>query len=108
MNDDIIWVEDTIPNIDISYYMSFERLKKAVEEVQELIDDGEWKDVYLDDEYDSSLCLRGKRPETEQEKTRRLKAEQKAIIAAEKAKKTREQNERKEYERLKKKFEDKK
>ena len=91
MSDDIKWIEDTIPDIDISHYMSFESLKKTVETVQELIDDGEWKDVYLHDDYGSYLCLSGKRPETEQEKARRLKQEKKAVIAAEKAKKTKEE-----------------
>lgn len=109
MSEDIVWVDGYIPGEEIETYISFDLIYDTVMRVQALIDNGEWKDVYLDREHyydDSSSPLKfcGKRRETDRERTERLNQIQKNLLAAKKAEKTKELNERKEYERLKKKF----
>lgn len=110
MSEDIVWVDGCIPNEEIDTYSDFKRVYDAIMRVQALIDVGEWKEVYVDVDnyYDgtpSGLKFRGKRPETDKERVERIKQLEKNLAAAKKAEKTKELNERKEYERLKKKFE---
>jgi len=110
MSDDIIWVDGFIPDEEIDMYSNFNNVYDAVIRVKDLIDSGEWKEVYVDVDnyYDgtpSGLKFRGKRRETDKERAERIKQLEKNLAAAKKAEKTKELNERKEYERLKKKFE---
>lgn len=64
-----------------------------------------WRDGYSSD--DIEWCIRGDRFETDVEYEKRLKIEKRVAEQRKKDKLSREQNERKEYERLKKKFENK-
>lgn len=114
MSDDIVWVRSALPNeLRIDNSVTFGTLQTIVEEVKQLIEEGKWRHVTVERPWEYSsyadyLEFRGERPETELETTLRIANMKKAVVAAEKAKKTREENERKEYLRLKKKFEGKK
>lgn len=113
MSNDILWIHDDIPDLNIDSGDSLETLISTVEQVSNLVKQGNWKDVSLerdesvDPEY-AVFYFTGMRPETEQERKTRLKVaeDMKARKAADKI--VQEQRERKEYERLKKKFEGKK
>lgn len=111
MSEEVLWIHDDIPDLNIDSGDSLETLISTVEQVSNLVKQGNWKDVSLerdesvDPEY-AVFYFRGMRPETKQERKTRLK-----IVEAMKARKAadkiaQEQRERKEYERLKKKFGD--
>lgn len=113
MSDDIVWVNDYIPNMNIDDGDALESLISTIEHVSNLVKEGKWRDVTLERDESvepqyASIFFQGLRPETERERETRLKvAEQmKERRAADKIAK--EQRQRKEYERLKKKFEGKK
>ena len=94
------------------YIISFTKLAKLVEKAQKAEEKGEWKNFTIDywyDEHDGSddLAIVGERKETEKEMKARLKQEK--LDAQEEARyaKERENDERKLYEQLKKKYEGK-
>lgn len=100
------WVGECFDSINEG--ITLEDLLQKLLKIKELQDKGEAKNVYLqvygEDSY-PTLQMVGERPETDKEQYQRLKKEKAERERLKKRKQELEENERKQYERLKKKFE---
>lgn len=98
--------------VGISNGELFESILEKLLKLKELQDKGEARNIYLmfDGEY-ADIQMVGERPETEKERSKRLKTEERLRQATKKSqerrKKSKEFQERQQYERLKEKFEPK-
>lgn len=93
-------------------YVSLSKLAKLVEKAQKAEEKGEWSDIRIDEWYDEETgydypALVGERKETEKEMKARLKQEKLDEQEEARYAKERENDERKLYEQLKKKYEGK-
>jgi hypothetical protein len=92
-------VEALIPNTTLYGYESLEEIKQKIASIEELVIAETYTDVHLaikEDYGDTVVCFYGKRLETEPEKAARLKAEHANLDWR-----------RRQYEVLKKEFEEK-
>jgi len=100
-------IEDEMASIDP--YISVEDVISICNRVLDMQKSNDWVDVYTNPtgNEDGGIVFVGKRWETDKEFNNRLKWEARSKKEAEEAKLSNAERERKEYERLKKKFEGK-
>jgi hypothetical protein len=109
-------VSDQLELADLNYYSTLEQVITYLHEVQEVLNSKNatdervyfgWTHGYYDD-IERDFYVTFMRPETQIEIDARLKKSEKAKVAQQNAKAKKLAEEKKEYERLKKKFEGKK
>lgn len=92
----------------ISPYDGFDSIISSIEAAKKAEASGEWQQLAIDpDQDEEKWVIRGYREETDKEYQKRMKELEKTKEFKKKLKQDREERDKKEYERLKKKFGDK-